>query len=255
MTKRTMTALVALFGSALVPGCNGSGPTAAAPKTKAQQPVPAATITPENQADLYPMKEGNTWTYKASSTQTAPDGSRSSEAEITFRIKSVKDTADGKQANVEVSSDGTVTDHVNWMIDSKGISQVSAEIRDSKANTVKSVSYEPPSPVVPFPVTPGQFSEMDGVGPRPAAGSGPYHQTLNVLGVQEVDTESGRMSALGVETVMTYANKDLKFTTTATTFWAPKVGLVRYIQEIVATSNDGRQISQTSILRLKSHQP
>jgi hypothetical protein len=65
----------------------------------------------------------------------------------------------------------------------------------------------------------------------------------------------GRFNAVCVSSDQTYKEKDFDFRTVSTSFWVPKVGIVRYIQEMVVTNPQGKTITTSSTMRLKSHSP
>lgn len=255
MTKQTLTVTALVAISLSLAGCNSSG---SKPQTSAAKPVEKVTpivITPGQEGELLPAKAGNSWVYEATSTQQTPAGNKNQTSEVTFKISSVEDTADGKEVNMEVTSDGVVSDKLIWRIAPSGIYQVSGSMMDQKTKLMKLVKFEPALQVVPFPIKAGEEKSVDLTGVRPGALPGPFKATVTVDGIQEVDTASGRLSALSTTQVSTYSENNVQIRSTATAYWTPKIGIVRYYQELVAVNDKGQAIQTTTTLRLKSHNP
>lgn len=261
MTTRTLIGLaLGALGLSLT-GCNSSGGGGGGYTPKPEEKVAPITIVPGQESDLFPVKAGNTWTYEDNSTRVTGQGSASSTSEVTFKVTNVADTADGKVATIEISANGKLSDRLKWRVGPNGIYEVSGSERGVGSNALKEVAFEPPVPMVPFPVKPGSGLDVTSTGVRPAAGVGPLKTKLLVEGVQEVDTAMGRFSSLCTTSVSLYQAKEpktgeiIKFKATSSAYWTPKVGIVRYFQEIVMANSKGQSISSTSVLRLKSHIP
>ena len=238
-------------------GVCGCGPSNKADnyKPKAVEKVAPVTIVAGKEAELFPIKAGNTWVYAGETSQSTSQGTRSSKTEVTFRVVDVTETPDGKEATIEVSSDGTLSDRMKWRVGTNGVYQVAGSVRVSKDAPLKEAKFEPAIPIVPFPVKNGSEVIVNSTGIRPGAGVGPFQAKVNVEGIQEVDTAMGRFSALSTLSESTYKEKGIQFKSATGAFWTPKIGIVRYLQEIVATNVDGKTISSSSVLRLKSHTP
>lgn len=254
MTKRTLTLIGLGSLSIALVGCSGSGKSDNY-KPKAQEKITPATIVPGKEAELLPIKTGNTWVFNGESTQSAGQGTSTNQAEVTFRVTDVTDSPEGQVATVEVTTDGTLSDRLKWRVGPSGIYQISASVRDKKDGPLREVVSNPAVPIVPFPVKPGSNVSVSCVGVRPIAGVGKYTAKVTTEGVQEVDSDMGRFSALSVTGTSDYSEKNVKFTAHTGTFWAPNVGPVRYILEVSATNDKGQAINTTTILRLKSHTP
>jgi len=254
MTTRTLTAIAMGTVCLSLTGCSGPG-KGGGYTPKPEEKVVPITIAEGQEADLFPAKVGNTWVYEDDSSQATAQGQRSAKTEVTFKITGVVDTADGKEVTVNVLADGKLSDRMKWRIGSNGIYELSGTLRETAASPLKDVKFEPPVPVLPFPTKDRTQIDVAATGVRPAAGVGPFKSKVTVDGIQEVDTAMGRFSALSSTSVSTYQNKGIKCQTSSTAYWAPKVGIVRYVQDIVLTNADGKTISSNSVLRLKSHQP
>ncbi|MCW5937691.1 MAG: hypothetical protein KIT11_10350 [Fimbriimonadaceae bacterium] len=245
--------LAALAVSLVVMGGCGSSGKSSSYKPQEKQPVQEMALSPGDGPKLFPLKVGNRWVYEAEGVQTTPNGSNTSKSEVTFQIASIKDTADGKVVTIEVVSEGKITDRLNWRVSDKGIYQLTGSVRKTMEGPLTEVPYNPPVRIIGFPVKERESLKMAVTGIRPAATPGPLNMENSTRGVQEVDTAMGRMQALATETESSYQENNVKFRSSSTTYWAKDVGMVRFRQEVVAMNSDGRQISQTSVLRLKSY--
>lgn len=254
MTKQTLTALALAITGLAMTGCNSSGKSQSS-KIKPAEKVTPITIPAGSESDLLPVKAGNSWVYEATSSQQTPAGNRNQSSEVTFKVIGLEDTADGKEATMEVSSDGTVSDKLVWRVSPKGIYEVAGSMADPKTKALTPVKFEPPLQVVPFPPTAGTEQTFTISGVRPGATPGPFSATVTVDGIQEVDTASGRLSALSTTQVSTYSENNVRIKSTSTAYWTPKIGIVRYYQELVAVNDKGQTIQTTTTLRLKSHNP
>lgn len=254
MTTRRLSIIGSCLAALAVSGCTGGNKTDTY-KSKAPEKITPVTIVAGQEAELFPVKTGNTWVYTGETTQNTPQGSRSSKSEVTFRVTNVVETPQGKIATIEVTTDGVLSNRIKWRVGPTGIYQISQSVRDKAEGPIRDVPFEPPVPIVPFPVKHGSEITATAKGIRPGATVGAFKSKVLVEGVQEVDTEMGRFSALSTTSVASYEEKGIKFETASGAFWAPKVGVVRYIQEIAAMNPQGKVINSSSILRLKSHTP
>lgn len=255
MTTRTLIGLALGALGLSIAGCNSSGKSGSGYTPKPEQKVTPITITPGQEADLLPLKAGNTWVYEDNASQTTAQGTQNDVSEVTFKVANVVDTADGKEATIEISANGKLTDRIVWRVGTDGIYEISSTVRDTPSGPMKDVKFEPPVPVMPFPAKAGSSIDVTATGVRPAAGVGPFKSKTTVDGVQEVDSAMGRFSALSTTGLSLYQSKGIKCQSSSTLYWAPKIGIVRYFQQIILTNADGKSISSTSVLRLKSHQP
>jgi hypothetical protein len=246
-----------LAALAVIGGCSAAG-AAGGYKPKPVEPVKPASVQPGQESVLFPAQEGAQWTFAGQSTSVTPQGTNQNEVEVVFKIVKVEETPEGKLATIEVFTDGVLGDRVQWRVGPKGIVNVSASRRNPETNQVTTVPYNPPYPMLSFPLKPGASSTVTTSGVRPGAPDGPMKVTITNLGVQEVDTKGiGRVSAYAAETVSEFSNSNLKYRVVSTSWWAPDKGVVRYLQEVsVNTSDDGRQVgAQVVALRLRSKTP
>lgn len=196
--------------------------------------IPEATVAAGKETDLWPMTLGNQWVYEAETSAQTAQGSGSQKSDVTFKV-SKSDSSNGvTNAVLDIINEGKIVDQTSWRVDSTGIYQTAS-------NKLQGI-YDPPQPMVKFPVKAGDEFTHKGTGPVPMGGIGNQSTTNKVLGSQVIDTAAGRMSALAVESTTTFT-KDGKTAITRTTVWlAPGKGLVRYRQETRAGQNVATQL-------------
>lgn len=210
-------------------------------KPKAAPKIQPASVKPGEEAALFPFASGNQWVYEATAGAQANTGQQSGGAfELTFKITKVEEGANGKIAFMSIIRDGKVASDQKWVVNSKGLYQASSKIGEG--------DFQPMQPQVMFPVTDGSEFSWSGVGPRPVGKPGPYKLNSKVLGPQEVDTGVGRLSAIAVESTGSWKDGNKQIQVATTSWWAPGIGLVRYVQN----TNDGT-IATAQTLKLKSH--
>ncbi len=237
MMKKTLALVVVAVGLVVV-GCNKGG--------SAYQPKPPAKVDefrPIEGPDqnLVPFQEGNQWTYTAKLTQTNGRQQQSSAPlEQTFKITKVEKTPAGTEATFEVTLNGKVSDHQVWLANDKGIFQVSIGLIPKAFST--------PQPIIVFPADPNKTFKWDGTGPMPNGQSGKNSIESKIFGLQEVDTEAGRVKAIAVNSSTTFATPKGSGKADSTIWLAPGIGIARYTQQ--ATSGNA---SAKLLLELKSH--
>lgn len=224
---------LALVAIAIV-GCRGGDGNGYTPVPPSKlEPV---SVKPGQEATLMPIAVGNQWTYNVETIIATQKGKAQRKGELTFKITKVDDTSNGKRATIDILSSGKVTERQIWLVNDKGIYQVSTGV-------AKPVTYSTPIPLILFPVDKNKTFKWKGSG-------GPYQRSIDakILENQEVDTDEKRYSAIGVETKG--ENKDGKVTqkTSGIIWFVPGVGLVRYRESTLSSENATEQL-----LQLKSH--
>lgn len=218
-------------------GCgSGGGGTYQPKQVKAPE---KATVVAGQEAKLFPLRKGNSWTYVGEALQRAGNQTRTAPFEFTLRVANVETDANGNtNADIEVVVDGKVTERQQWRTNSRGIYQVSA------GN--ERVPFAPPQPAILFPIDMNRTFEWQGRGMSPAGQVSYFSSTSRVLAPQEVDTQAGRYSAIPVESRGQISQGDQSGQYATTAFWSPNVGLVRFRQEVVIGNT-----AQVQVLRLK----
>lgn len=241
MRKTLLATFTAVSAAALLSGCNGGGASSVTPRP----PVEVATITVGEEAKLFPLVVGNQWVYESSTTIQSQAGSQTEENELTFVVRTVNQQGDATRAVIDIKAGEELRDSTGWVVNQRGIHQSSA--RNLEA------AFNPPQLLLPFPYEQGRTFEFSGTGPFPFEGSGQFRSSGTVVGPQEVDTGMGPKSAIAVDGRTSWRGRDAAGgttdqTATSTTWWAPGIGLVRFVQDI---TGPGYRIRQ--VLRLKSH--
>lgn len=232
MRNTTTMLLIAL---ALTIGC-GKGDEYESKKT---QKIKVAQVAVGDEKSLAPMAVDNQWVY------TLQQGGSS--AQVTMKVTDIRQTPDGDTdttINVRRETPQGEVDILDliWRTNDTGIYQVT-----TGADNV----FDPPQLLIPFPLKKGnEFQELKqaGTGMSPLGVTGTYKSTVTVLGAQEIDTDSGRMSAIAVKSVTEWDTEEGPAVSVAMTWWSPDIGFVRQSQEIRATAG-----TLKSVLKLKSH--
>lgn len=228
--------MVAVSMLALV-GCRGEKDT--------YKPQPVQEITPVAISEgvdktLLPLKKGNQWTYTVD-VLTMKDGKRakSNPIELTWKVTDLKQAGAGTIATIEEFQGTSLRGRQVWLLNDKGLYQMSTGL-NAKA-------FNPPQPVVLFPVQADKQFTWKGTGPTVLGAASKISSENKILGSQEVDTDIGRLSAIPIEssTAITGVKKQGK---SASTVWlVPNTGIVRYRQETVSGTT-----GTVVLLKLKS---
>jgi hypothetical protein len=222
--RRSILFATALSALALW-GCGSSSSRDYAPDEA--KPLEAASLKPGEETKLFPLKEGNQWTYVLESASRVGSRQATGTAQMTFSVKKVTPKDDGVVAQIEVKTDaeGNKPDIQTWAVNSRGIFQISV------GNPP--VSYSPMQPVVLFPLDPERKFSWKGTGLTPAGPQGASQVDSKVLAPQEVDGATERFSAFPVESKGTFSFGSSKGQMASLAYWAPNVGLVRYRHEVM----------------------
>lgn len=225
-------------------GCNKATSSSYTPKpTKKVDPI---QLKPGEEATIFPVAVGNTWNYTSETAVQSARGSGTTKSELTFRIKKIEETPNGKKVTIEIINDGQTRENQIWLINQKGIYQLT-----SGPNAVQ---FNPPQPVIVWPLNPGAKFNWSGTGKVPSGSGGQSKSTNTVRSPEEIDTDMGRMSALPIESrtdgtsVDPKTNKSTKVSSYNLTWWVPKIGIVRYRQELATEG-----INAVQILKLKNY--
>ncbi len=217
-----------VLAAVLAAGCGSGG---SGYKPVPVKPIDSAALSPESEKDLFPFAVGNQWTYEGETQQRIEGRTGTGRIELTFRISKVTPTAGGEIAEVEVttSTNPNKKDLQRWERNAKGLFQTAV------GNPM--IPFTPAQPVLMFPVEPNRKFSWKGTGMTPVGKVGTNTLDGEILPVQEVFGVSERFSGIGVSTRGTFASGTSKGLVAASAFFAPKVGLVRYRQEVVIGGN------------------
>jgi hypothetical protein len=222
---KTPLAIIAV--AALLLGCGKESSYSPKPATK----VKDASVKPGEEASLFPMEVGNQWVYSVETAQGS--------FELTLKVTDVSREGDATIATL-TSTNGTQQTQSKWRIDGTGIYQLS----DGPDRV-----FEPPQLLVAFPLEEGKETSVTLRGPYPLGGQIGQMQTRSkYLGVQQIDTDMERLSALAVESLTTWTTEDGNAASRGMTWWAPGIGFVRQRQEVGI--GQGRAVI---LMKLKSY--
>lgn len=211
----------------LVPaGCRATPPVRT-PST----PVPANfSVGDEN--TLWPLRAGNVWVYEVEGTL----GERDFQYEARMTVSQSQQTGGVTQATVETYRRERGEDELQakneYRVDGDGISQLS---QSGKA-------FSPAKPIVNFPYRGGQTVDLALTGPV-GRSDVVTAQKMTVLtrGLEIADALGHRWESIAIESTIEYEDGGDKLTATSVGYWAPRVGLVRLVNE---TRAEGRLLSR-----------
>jgi hypothetical protein len=238
MKSTIWTSFAALVAMGII-GCGSSGPedrfVAKPPET-----IPPATITPGNETSLMPLDKGNQWTYAVQVISRVKGQVQPMKSyESVWTVTDSKQTANGIEATIESTSPSDKKSSQKWRSNSKGI----YELSDGNPP----VMFNPPFPVILFPVKNETVYKWSGTGPNGTKTPGPQTSVRTIRASQVVDTEMGQMAAIPVDDSGTLVVSGKKGTSISTIWFAPGVGIVRFRQEVVVSD-----AGYVLLLKLKS---
>lgn len=213
---------VGVLGAVGLAGC--AGPTSYKP-TKVPEPV-AVKVEDFTADTVLPAKVGDTWNYEYESVTQTSAGQKREAGKIKFTIDAVKDTSRGKELSLAISKDGEVQDKQIWVVNAKGITQMTAGMQNKPFN--------PPQPLLLLPIKDNMKFQWKGSGICPDGNPGDMKVTSEVRGSEPIDTAVGKDTALAVESNTSFKSSKLTALLGITTWYKPGVGIVRLKQALVA---------------------
>ncbi len=239
MMRNTLITLVAV---GLLAGC---GPEVDPKAGTKQQPVKAFEAA--SPLDLFPVSEGNAWTYTIEVRVTAPNGEVINRrmSEQSYKVVSVNDTPEGKRARVHIlAEDGTKLAEMGLLFTDKGLFQTGFT-----SETI-TINHDPIQPIFFWPLKADETHKYSGISYLPGLRrSGPISGEMVYKGEYEVDTASGRYKALRVDYTQEYKHEGKDYVSVLVSWFTPKVGPVK-MNEFIALQNNA---SQLTIMSLKSY--
>ncbi|MCH7903622.1 MAG: hypothetical protein IH944_03540 [Armatimonadetes bacterium] len=194
--------------------------------------VAVLTIEEANSLPIMPLAKGNQWVYSVTV------GNQRIETELI--VQDVRQDSGATLATIGVASTGSLSQTSDWKLDASGLYQLTAGAEGEL--------FVPPQLLVKLPIIIGDEYEQDCNGRWPTGGSGDFQVKSRVVGVQEVDTGVGRLSAIAIESLTTWENEGIQYGATGMTWWVPGIGFVRQRQEIALPSGNF-----VATYRLQSH--
>ncbi len=224
-------------------GC-GSGSGSYTPKPV--EPVVVEKITNEDGKLLFPVKVGNKWTYDLESQQSVAGQVSKSNETLVFEIVGIKPSGTGIEVTMKSSISSDKSDTQTWLFDDRGLFQVTV--------SSKGTAYNPPQPTFLFPIQPGENFTWKGVGPTILGTNGNQSYKGTMYQPQLVDTKMGTMTGVGIEANGTFSESKVKDgKVKIVSYWAKNVGLIRYRQDSVFTTDKGVVVAGTNVLVLKEY--
>lgn len=222
-------------------GCGGGKTSAPAGAKK-----PIVSEKAQSAFDLFPIAEGNDWTYEMITTSVSREaGSQTSVSNITFKCVRVTETGNQKDAEIlATSQEGKPVEQIIFRITPSGIQLLGYIVNGAKR------LYSQPMPLLSFPAKPGQTIQWSAKGPTFNDGKdGDITGTITIKGEVEADTAVERVKAYRVDIALRQSSEGKTAHIQSVYYFAPKRGLARYLDSRILPT--GRQIDTT--LLLKSH--
>ncbi len=204
-------------------------------------PTPVPKIEPikvqtGQEASLFPLATGNSWTYSATTVARAANQTQQGTKDAIFKVTKVEDISGGKRATLELTIDDKVVDRQVWIVNSKGIYQVSVSGQRPR-------TFSTPIPAVTFPVEAGKKFSWSG-----SDGKAKMSYDSEIVGIGEVDTEMKRMSAVSIDAKGSSTTNNVTEKTERTIWFVPGIGIVR-----IRESTAGKNAASELLLSLKSY--
>lgn len=239
-----MKLLFGLFSAAIAASLFTAGCTGGEPPDKfvAKTPdaIPAATVTPGNEGTLMPLDKGNQWTYSVAYVTKVNGQDQPQRTYDTVWTVTQSSQSNGvTTATIQSVGGSEKNDLQSWRLDSTGLYEV--------ADGSPQVSFNPPFPVLKFPIKDDSQYSWKGTGPNGTSQGGPQTSLRTLRGSEEVDTDMGQMSAIAVDDSGTLDVKGKPGTSSSTLWFTPGVGIVRLRQEVLVGNN-----GYVMLLKLKS---
>ncbi len=242
MNRSIFWAFVAVV-SIICVGCgSGSGNYTPKPVT----PIVVEKITNEDGKLLFPAKVGNKWTYDIESQQSVAGQISESNETLVFEIVGIKPVGTGIEITMKSTIGADKTDTQTWLLDERGLFQVTV--------ASKGTAYTPPQPTFLFPIQPGENFTWKGEGPTILGTNGKQSYKGTMYEPQLVDTKMGTMTGVGIEANGTFSEANVKEgKVKIVSYWAKNVGLIRYRQDSVFTTDKGVGVVGANVLVLKEY--
>ncbi len=217
--------LTALLVLASLWGCASKPADSYTPKPV--ETIPPATITPGNESSVLPLDKGNQWTYDAS-TVIAQNGQPQpgTNFEVTWTVTASQQTPNGTVATIVTTQDGKTKGSQDWLVNSKGVYELS--------DGTPPLKFDPPLPVLLFPAKPDTTFKYKGGGPTGFGDMGTHESDNTILASEIVDTSMGQISTIPIESKGTVVSKGITAHNAVSVYFSPGIGIVRMRQEAVA---------------------
>lgn len=238
--KKQWFSVIALSLALGAIGCGNSNSTEYKPVPPKEPDV--VTVQAGEERTLFPLTVGNRWSYDAVSIVQTQAGTIRTPATLVLEVKEVTTEGDVTKATVDVFKGEVLQDRQLWVINNSGMYQ-------EQTGLDKPLRPDPMQLALPFPIEVDKVVSWAGKAPGPDNKVVDVNQEVVNKGIEDVDTIVGMMKAYRVETTqrLKVGNEDV--TVINVSWWAPKIGLVRYQQEAKAVG----RVLQSQTLKLQQH--
>jgi len=228
-----------LLAVAVICGC---GPTTTPVSQAKQQPV--ISYEAKSAMDLFPLSEGNAWTYSVVVEQYSQSGVRRGTGEQTNKVLKVRQIQGGKEADIQMlTAKNEPIGVMTLRLNDKGLYQVSVRGKNMES------SPDSPQPICLWPPKTGQTVTWRGKALMPGTqASGSIVMTVEMKGEYETDTPAGRFKAYRVDVLQKYRYQGTDYQTNQVMWFTPKIGLVKTQERIVSSKG-----ANVFVMSLKSH--
>jgi len=198
-----------------VVGCSGGGEGGSAYTPTPTPKLTPVTVAAGQEAKLFPVKVGNTWTYAYTEQQVRGGRTGTINADMVLTVKKVEPVSGGQRVTMSVTLNGKPAGSQNWLVTSKGIFQQSI-------GGTAITPFNPPLPALQYPVEANKKYSWKG-----KAGSSPMAANAEIIGSTEVDTEMKRFAAIQVDMKYTKLTKGVETKAEQSVWFVPDIGIVR----------------------------
>jgi hypothetical protein len=219
MLNRTSAFLITATAALGLAGCGSSGYV---PKKQPEvAPLSEAGLTADV---LLPLKPGSAWTYRVDTIIQNRSGVQPETGVMELRVAKYVKNGDVTKATLEFVRDKKVVDEQEWRIDKTGIYQISSGTTRTK--------FSSPVPFLITPLVKDKITRWNGTGYTVLQKVGKISSSLRLRGPEVVDTSLGKKSGIAVETLTEFTVGTVKGNTVSTTWFEPKVGIIRLRQAV-----------------------
>jgi hypothetical protein len=233
MLNRTSAFLITAATTLGMAGCGSSGYV---PKKQPEvAPLAEAGLTSDI---LLPLKPGAAWTYRVDTVIQNRSGVQPETGVMELRVAKYVKNGDVTNATLEFLRDKKVVDQQEWRIDKTGIFQISSGTPLTK--------FSSPVPFLIVPIVKDKITRWNGTGYTILQKVGKISSGIRHRGAEIVDTGLGKRSGVAVETLTEFTVGNVKGNTVSTTWFEPKVGIIRLRQAVtLPTGNVTTTLSLT----------
>ncbi len=208
--------------------------------------TPVVAEKAQSAFDLFPVAEGNDWTYEMNERTTPRQAAPIANTyDLTFKCTKVTESGDSKDVEIAVTNkEGTVLERILFRVTPSEIYHLGYIIGGKQS------LHSQPLLLISYPVKTGHTYQWQAKGPVNSRGQiGDLKATVTVKGEVEADATAERIKAYRVDISMTQTLEGRTNRIQSIYYFAPKRGLVRYWESRLFANGDQGEV----LMRLKSH--